>query len=328
MTKTLGTLKRVELRDIWKTEDRDFTPWLAKEEHLKILSESLGFELELEAQEKDVGPFRADILCKNVDDGSWVLIENQIEKTDHRHLGQLMTYAAGLHAVNIVWVASKFQPEHRAAVDWLNEITDEKFRFFAFEIELWQIDNSIPAPKFNMVSQPNNWSKSISQAARRIHEEATSDVQIKQYRYWQSFLDYLTQEGTNLRLQKPLPQHWHNFTIGRSHFHMSALLNTRDNCIGVELNITDNANAKIYFKMLEMDKDEIEAELGYQIDWMLLPDRITSKMRLMKNGNPLDENEWSTHHTWMKEHLERFYDVFQSRIRDLDTRNWIEEDAA
>jgi hypothetical protein len=328
MTQTLGTLKSVELRDIWKTEDRDFTPWLAKEEHLKILSESLGFELELEAQEKDVGPFRADILCKNVDDGSWVLIENQIEKTDHRHLGQLMTYAAGLQAVNIVWIASKFQPEHRAAVDWLNEITDEKFRFFALEIELWQIDNSTPAPKFNVISQPNNWSKSISQAAKRISEEAMSDVQASQYKYWQSFLGYLTNEGTQLRLQKPLPQHWQNFTIGKRYFHISALLNTRDNCIGVELNITDNENAKTYFKMLEADKEAIQDELGYEIDWMLLPEKITSKMRLIKEGDPLDENTWPKHHAWMKEHLEKFHSVFQNRVRQLDASEWIEEDAA
>ena len=149
----LGRLEKVELRDVWETEDRDFTPWLAKEEHLELLGEVIGIELELEAQEKDVGPFRADILCKNTADESesWVLIENQIEKTDHKHLGQLMPYAAGLQAATIVWVASRFTEEHRAALDWLNKITDDDFKFFGLEVELWKIGNSPAAPKFNRV---------------------------------------------------------------------------------------------------------------------------------------------------------------------------------
>jgi hypothetical protein len=125
MMVTLGKLQRVDLREVWETEDRDFTPWLAREEHLSILAETIGLDLEFEAQEKDVGPFRADILCKNMDDDSWVLIENQVERTDHKHLGQLLTYAAGLQAVTIVWVASKFTDEHRATLDWLNLITND-----------------------------------------------------------------------------------------------------------------------------------------------------------------------------------------------------------
>ena len=122
----LGRLERVDLRNIWKTEAQDFTPWLASEENLSVLADTLGMELELEAQEANVGPFRADILCKNTVGGAWVLIENQLEPTDHSHLGQLLTYAAGLHAVTICWVAESFTEEHRATLDWLNEITDDK----------------------------------------------------------------------------------------------------------------------------------------------------------------------------------------------------------
>src|SRR3989338_3343609 len=137
----LGKLEKVELREIWQNEGQSFTPWLAEEKNLEMLGEAIGIELELEAQEKDVGPFRADILCKNTEDDSLVLIENQIERTDHKHLGQLLTYAAGLQSVTIVWVASKFTEEHRKALDWLNEITDERFSFFGLEVELWKIGN-------------------------------------------------------------------------------------------------------------------------------------------------------------------------------------------
>ena len=111
-TPPLGRLEKVSVRDIWQTEAQHFTPWLARPDNLSILAETLGMELEIEAQERNVGPFRADILCKDTLDGSWVLIENQLERTDHLHLGQLMTYAAGLHAVTIVWVATQFTEEH------------------------------------------------------------------------------------------------------------------------------------------------------------------------------------------------------------------------
>ena len=126
----LGRLERVELRRIWSSESSDFTPWLAREDNLRLLGETVGIELELEAQEKTVGPFRADILCKDTATDSWVLIENQLERTDHSHLGQLLTYAAGISAVTVVWVAERFTEEHRAALDWLNERTAERINFF------------------------------------------------------------------------------------------------------------------------------------------------------------------------------------------------------
>src|SRR6187399_1351764 len=126
----LGRLERVDLRNIWANEAMHFTPWLALENNLSLLGEAIGIDLELEATEKNVGPFNADILCKDTVNGNWVLIENQLERTDHKHLGQLITYASGLKAVTIVWIANPFAEAHRSALDWLNEITDEKFNFF------------------------------------------------------------------------------------------------------------------------------------------------------------------------------------------------------
>ena len=164
----LGRLERVDLRQEWKTEAQDFTPWLAQEINLAILSETLNMDLETAGQEESVGPFRADILCRDTLDDSWVLIENQLERTDHTHLGQLLTYAAGLQTVTIVWVAANFTDEHRAALDWLNEITDERFRFFGLEVELWKIGNSPAAPKFNIVAKPNEWTRSLGKSTRRL----------------------------------------------------------------------------------------------------------------------------------------------------------------
>ena len=205
---TLGRLERVELRDIWVTEAQDFTPWLAREENLKVLADAVNMDLELEAQEKNVGPFRADILCLNSDDGSWVLIENQLERTDHGHLGQLLTYASGLDVVTIVWVAAKFTDEHRASLDWLNEITDNTFRFFGLEVELWRIGDSPAAPKFNVVSKPNDWTRTISQAARRISEGEISEVKVQQFRYWTALADLLTASNSTIKPPAPPAKQW------------------------------------------------------------------------------------------------------------------------
>ena len=182
--KQLGRLERVELRDIWVSEASEFTPWLARPENIAELGMALNIDLELEAQEKAVGPFRADILCKDIGTDRWVLIENQLERTDHIHLGQLLTYASGLEAVTIIWIAARFTEEHRATLDWLNKITDESFRFFGLEVELWRIGNSPAAPKFNIVSKPNDWSQSVAHAARVIDDAELSETRIKQRAYW------------------------------------------------------------------------------------------------------------------------------------------------
>jgi len=318
----LGKLEKVELRQIWKTEDQGFTPWLAEEGNLALLGETIGIELELEAQEKDVGPFRADILCKNVEDDSWVLIENQIEKTDHKHLGQLMTYAAGLQAVTIVWVASKFTEEHRAALDWLNKITDDNFRFFGLEVELWRIGDSPAAPKFNIISQPNNWSKTISQAAKNISDGLSSETKALQYRYWQKLVDYLESKNSKLRTQDPRPRHWQTFAVGRSHFYINATLNTLSNKISVELCIADKNESKAFYRLLEADKDAIENEVGASLEWKENPEKTQSKIIISKNDvNIASETDWNNQHEWFKANIEKFDRVFRKRVKNLSVDN-------
>ena len=137
----LSKIEQVDVREIWDKEDTDFTPWLAKEENIERLGLALGIDLIVVAEEEEVGPFRADILCKDEATEDFVLIENQLEKTDHKHLGQLLTYATGLDAVTIVWIAKEFNDEHRATLDWLNKITDEKHNFFGVKIEILKIDD-------------------------------------------------------------------------------------------------------------------------------------------------------------------------------------------
>ncbi len=270
-TTTLGRLQKVELREAWTSESGDFTPWLAKEENLNLLGEAVGIELELESQEKEVGPFRADILCKDTATDNWVLIENQLERTDHTHLGQLLTYAAGLNAVTIVWITERFTAEHRAALDWLNERTDEKINLFGLEIELWRIGDSPIAPKFNIISQPNDWSRTVQKAAAGDGEiSAHKQFQLK---FWIAFKQYMEEKGSFIRCQKPLPQHWTNHAIGRTGVHLDSIVslwNSETGIKGPEIRAElylDGPNAKREFAALEMHKASIEKELGFSLKW-------------------------------------------------------------
>ncbi|MEK7723261.1 MAG: DUF4268 domain-containing protein, partial [Acidobacteriota bacterium] len=199
----LGRFQKVELRDCWQTEDRDFTPWLAKEENIEILSQEIGINLEVQGVEQNVGPFRADILCVDADnfgDDSkhYVLVENQLEITDHKHLGQLMTYAAGLDAVTLIWIASKFTEEHRAALDWLNRITDDTFRFFGIEIELYKIGESLPAPRFNIVAKPNDWSKDVKRNTGSNRENSEENLFRKEY--WKELSEFAKAKQSILKI--------------------------------------------------------------------------------------------------------------------------------
>ncbi len=171
----LSRLERVELRSIWNNEARDFTPWLAKDENLNILGDALGLELELIETEQTVGSYSADMVCNDVLNERKVLIENQLEKTDHSHLGQIFTYAAGVDAVTIIWIARQFAEEHRAAVDWLNQISGDELQVFAIEIQLWRIGDSPVAPRFNIVAKPNDWVREVRKASRGNRELSEGD---------------------------------------------------------------------------------------------------------------------------------------------------------
>jgi hypothetical protein len=152
----VGRLERVSLRTIWSDEARDFTPWLATGDALALLKEVIGFDLELIGKEVAVGPYSADILAKSaIDESHKVIIENQLGKTDHDHLGKMITYAAGLGARTLIWVSDRFCDEHREALDWLNHNTSERLDFYGLEIRAFRIDNSRPAPQFSVISSPN-----------------------------------------------------------------------------------------------------------------------------------------------------------------------------
>lgn len=319
----LGKLVKIELRDIWLSESSDFTPWLAREENLLTLGETLGLELELEAQERAVGPFRADILCKDIATNAWVLIENQLEKTDHTHLGQLLTYASGLEAVTIVWIAARFTEEHRSTLDWLNRITDETFRFFGVEVELWRIGDSPAAPRFNIVCKPNNWSKMVTQAARAIDEAELTSTKALQLAYWGTLGATLIAKGGALaRERKPQPQAWMSYSIGRTGFGVNAAMARPKRLLRAELYMS-HPSAKAWFHLLHAQKASIETELGYTLDWEELPEGQDTRISVcLPDTDPENQSDWPRQHEWLAARLNEFHRVFAARVKMLDADSW------
>src|SRR6185437_16017903 len=315
----LGKFERVPLRDAWPTEDGNFTPWLAQPESIVILGETLNMELEVEAVEQRVGAFFADILARSTDEAEHrVIIENQFGRTDHNHLGQILTYLAGIEgSKTIVWIAETIQPDHRAAIDWLNANTTEEFSFFAIEIELWRIGASDPAPRFNVVASPNDWTRSARTVARQVGDKVLAERHHIRLAYWASFAEYLKQAGSNFRITRPNKDHWKWFSIGRSGFGLSVTISTEKDRAGVELYITNDVD-KVAFNGLQAQMVEIEKEFGEPLDWQELPGRKASRIALFKyNADPSDKSQYPALHTWMLAKMDRFKKVFAARVKNL-----------
>jgi hypothetical protein len=315
----------VDLREVWQNEAEDFTPWLAGEENVALLGDAIGLDLEVEAQEKDVGPFRADILCKDTATSNWVLIENQLERTDHTHLGQLLTYAAGLQAVTIVWIAQRFTEEHRATLDWLNEITDDRFNFFGLEIELWRIGTSPVAPKFNIVCKPNDWSKTVAAGAAQVEQESLTETKRLQLEFWTAFRSYVEDHRDRIKATKPLAHAGMNIALGRSGFRLCAVASLYDSVAETydshELRaefIIETNDSKPHFARLEDQKDQIELEMGESLTWHNPPNKRMCRIYIRRPALLTDRGQWSDYHAWLLQKLESLHKTFAQRVRQLD----------
>lgn len=312
----LDRMRQVSLRQVWSHEAYNFTNWLSKAENIELLAEAIELDgLTVENAEVPVGTFRADLVCTEEGTGKRVVIENQLEITDHDHLGKVLLYTAGLKASIVVWIAESFREEHRAALDWLNANTGEDFDFFGLQIELWQIGDSDVAPRFNIISKPNEWSKRRFEAA---HEQGSqSEAKQLQLEFWQAFKLFVVEKSKILRPRKPRPQHWTTYAIGGSEFGLTAYVDTTKKVIRVSL-VIRGENAKTYFKLLEKEKAQIESEIGDPLDWRELPDGIYSTIDLRLSADIAEKSQWSVQQTWLCTKLEAFHKAFAQRIKSLD----------
>lgn len=315
MNKQLGKLQKVGVRTVWKTEDKHFTPWLAQDKNIALLGDELKMDLEVIETEKYVGQGRlkADILCKDTATDKNVIIENQFGKTDHKHLGQIMTYASGLDAFIVIWIAESFTEEHRAALDWINNITDENIEFFGIEIELFKIQDSIPAPMFNIVSKPNTWSKSIKKSSSNIQ---LTDTKIYQEQYWQQLKDHVESQKISFRMQKPLPQHWTNISIGKSNYKICAIANSRDKWIAVQLVVHGTEALDNFKRLREKYEEDSKLNLSKDIEWAEKEGGKEHHVNLIfGDHDPLKKPKMREQHIILSEWIEKFYQYFKEKVK-------------
>lgn len=287
----IGKLERVELRELWKHEEYDFSAWLAKEDNLKMLGETVGIDLLLEDTEVPVGKFSVDILATEDGTNNKVIIENQLEETNHDHLGKIITYAAGQDAKYVIWIVKHAREEHRNAIKWLNENTIDDINFFLLEIELWRIGDSLPAPKFNLVEKTKDWQGTEKSTSAEVSERGKMLNE-----FWSKWVEFAQNDSTfkhQFKLRKPSPHHWFNLAIGMTGAHIDLTALISQNMVTAGIYINDD---KEYYENLGDHAEEIEQILGEKVEW-----RTASKAcRLLvhKDVDLSNRDNWEECYKW------------------------------
>lgn len=291
-------LKKLEeikdLRTVWPHEAIDFTPWLSQDDNIALLSDTIGIDITVDETESSVGDFNVDIFAFETGTERRIIIENQLEDTNHDHLGKLITYASGKGADIVIWMVKHARDEHKAAIEWLNNHTDENMAFFLCEIKLYRIGDSEPAVKFEIIEQPNGWAKTIKKA-----ESVLTGTKQKRYDYWVAFQDYAFQKAEFAKYfnrRKPSTDHWLNFSIGSSACHIAVSQILKRNELDVELYIDED---KELFHSLLDNKKEIEKDAGITFDWRELPERKASRILIAKTVDFNDKNQQSEQFDWL-----------------------------
>jgi hypothetical protein len=310
---TLGRLETVDLREVWPSEPYSFTPWLAQETNLQFLADALGLPgLELVRTEHAVDSFSADIVAKILDTDHHVLIENQLERTDHVHLGQLLTYAPRFDAKVIIWVARQFTDAHRAALDWLNSITDDRYAFFGVEAGAVRIGDSVPAPQFKVIAQPNSWTRPEAPAPGGSSREVDEATQLT-IDFWDQMHKAAIAAGAPTRKNNtPLRDktYWAPIGAGTYAYDVAWRSTARKPQVGVYLGLYGDLAPGIA-ERLTARKDELEQAYGSPLDWFSSdPRKIVDRLP----ANPDDKSDWPRQHQWLVERLKKLDDVFTGAV--------------
>ncbi len=280
----IGKLEEVDIRELWKHEQYDFSEWLSKKENIENLNDILGLTLVDISKETYVGSYRCDLFAKDETTGIKVIIENQLEMSNHDHLGKIITYASGLDAKVVVWIVKEAREEHRSAIEWLNNNTNSNINFFLIEIHAYKIGNSDNAPMFQVIEQPNDFIKNN----KSINSNDTMNKsQSQRLEFWNQFNNVLIERGKPFNVRKATTDHWYNVAIGTSDAHIDITLVNKDSVIGVELYITDN---KELFDKLYQKKAEIENDLGFKLDWRRLNNSKASRIVTFIKGLNFDDH--------------------------------------
>lgn len=290
-------LEEVNIRDLWKHEQYDFSDWLSKEENIEMLGDEIGLTLTDINREVYVGSYRCDLVAKDETTGIKVVIENQLEATNHDHLGKIITYASGLDANVVIWIVKEAREEHRSAIEWLNNNMSKNISFFLIEIRAYRIGNSLPAPKFVIIEKPNDFVKTVNLG---MDSGELSKARSERLNFWNKFNETLVARGKPFNVRKASTDHYYDVAIGTSDAHICITLVNKTNSIGVEIYINDN---KELFDKLNAISDIIENELGFTMDWQRLDNKKAS--RIIYNIEGLDFDNHANYNELINETIDK-----------------------
>lgn len=301
------------LKDVWPLET-DFSNWLVTDDGLSFLAEDLGIEIEDARRESRPGTFPCDIVGHLVGNPEHVVVvENQWGRTNHDHLGKMLTYAAVHQALTAVWIAEKVAEDHRAVVDWLNANTPETVSFYLAEIKAYRIGDSPVSPQLDVLCRPNYSIKPTRSDATPGEQERRS----WRVEFWTEIQEAVRATRPPFNLQRPSKDHWSSIAIGRSHFHINMLLTPRNRSIAVDLNIQPEGWKDDAYRALEAQKEAIEAELGVSLKWLPMPDNISARIVWEHPLDPDDPNNRQAVIQWFAATTPRFCRAFRDRVRVL-----------
>lgn len=310
MAQKIGKLAEVDVRELWKHEQYDFSEWLAKEDNIEYLNDILGLTLVDVDKEVFVGPYRCDLVAKDETSGITVVIENQLEGTNHDHLGKIVTYASGLNAKTMVWIVKDAKEEHRAAIEWLNNNTNSDINFFLIEIHAYKIGDSEPAPMFEVIEKPNDF---VKHSKAPNADKELNKSQSERLIFWEQFNQVVISRGKPFNLRKATTDHWYDIALGTSDAHVSIDLISKNNYVVVEVYINDK---KELFDSLYKNKAAIEEKLGFEMVWDRLDNKKASRIKYQIPG--LDFDDHSNYEELMNRVIDiavKVRDVFSSYVR-------------
>jgi hypothetical protein len=292
---SLGRLVSVPLREVWPHEAQDFTPWLLR--NPEVLGDVLGMDLELTRAEHPVGGFSLDLIGRNASNEERVIVENQLEVSDHNHLGQLLTYASGTDATNIVWVASAFREEHRAALDWLNARTDERTRFFGVEVDAVRIGDSPAAPLLKLAVGPNDWNKIVKATAASQSGGERAQLYMQ---FWASLLDRVKAEQLLWTNATKAPgANWIALSSGTSGVLFGTNFSRKGLCSEIYFGDASAETNLKRFQALHQHRAAFEAMVDYPVEWQELQGKKSCKVAIYSPDTSIEqEHDWPDYLDW------------------------------
>mgnify|MGYP001022804194 CR=1 FL=1 len=312
-SRNLGRLRRVaNPRDVWTSEASDFTPWLA--ENIDVLADALGMTLTILGTEVPVGEFRLDLRAEDAE-GRTVVIENQLERTDHHHLGQCLVYASGLDASTVIWVASSFREDFRRTLDWLNERTDLGVNFFGVQLGVVQIEDGPRAPVFEVVARPNDWQKTVKSAGTAAAGSRLSDTNAARQAFYAEVIADVVREVPAIRPPSPTSANWISFASGP--FGYWALSITKDRRLRVEayIDASEVVVNKTLFDEMHAGRAAWEQRVGIPLVWERLDDKRASRVAAYRTVDLEDEEERGAAQAWAAGTLRAMFDAMNDQLR-------------